>query len=110
MSDDPDEPTANSRVGGPYRYRPGVLAVVWRHGIMPTERTPPALARGYVRDLYKYEIRRLRERYLGREFSKREYAGKVDALRQRYGVLALVPEQWLVEPTGEAVSHVPGPP
>lgn len=82
---------------GPYRYRPDVLAELWRHGIQPTERTPPELARGFVRELYKYEIRRLRERYLAHAFSKCDYAGKVDALRRQYGVLALVPRQWLVE-------------
>lgn len=96
-----DEPVGTGAVtvqgGGPYQYRPDVLAIVWRHGIIPTERTPPEFARGYVRELYKYEIRRLRERYLGQEWSKREYAAKVDALRQRYGVLALVPSQWLAE-------------
>lgn len=80
---------------GTFRYRRDVLEIVWRHGIMPTERTPPQLARGYVRDLYKYEIRRLRERYLKKEFSKREYYVVVDNLRQQYGVLALVPSQWL---------------
>lgn len=82
---------------GPYDYRPDVLDVVWRHGIVPTSWTPPELARGYVRDLYKYEIRRLRERYLKREFSKQEYAGKVDTLRRQYAVLALVPRAWLVD-------------
>ncbi|MGE3179629.1 MAG: hypothetical protein AB7O32_19305 [Vicinamibacterales bacterium] len=83
---------------GPFRYRRDVLAQVWRHGILPTERTPPELARGYVRELYKYEIRRLRERYLRQEFSKREYADRVDALRRQYGVLALVPSQWIESP------------
>ena len=80
---------------GPFRYRRDVLEQVWRHGIVPTERTPPELARGYVRELYKYEIRRLRERYLRKEFSKGEYYVLVDTLRQQYGVLALVPGQWV---------------
>lgn len=92
--------------GGPYRYRQDVLDAVWRHGIVPTERTPPALARGFVRELYKYEIRRLRERYLKQEFSKPEYAGKVDGLRRQYGVLSLVPQLWLVqENVREDVPH-----
>lgn len=81
--------------GGPYRYRRDVLERVWRHGIVPTERTSPEVARGFVRELYKYEIRRLRERYLRREFSKAEYATLVEALRDRYPVLALVPRMWL---------------
>jgi hypothetical protein len=74
---------------GPYVYRPDVLAQLLRHGIRPTDRTPPALVRDYVRDLYKYEIRCLRERYLRGAFPKIEYASRVDALRRSYPVLAL---------------------
>lgn len=87
-----------SATSGPYRYRQDVLDAVWRHGIVPTARTAPELARGFVRDLYKYEIRRLRERYLRREFSKHEYAALVESLRESYPVLALVPRLWLESP------------
>ena len=73
------------------RYRADVLA----HGVRPTEETPPELVRDFVRDLYKYEIRALRERYLRGEFPKIEYAARVDALRRRYPVLALVPREFL---------------
>jgi hypothetical protein len=65
------------------------------HGVRPTEHTPPQLVRDYVRDLYKYEIRRLRERYLRRDFPKVEYAGRVDDLRRRYPVLALLPNEFI---------------
>ena len=51
--------------------------------------------RDYVRDLYKYEIRRLRERYLRREFPKLEYSVKVDALRRQYPVLTLPAKDWV---------------
>ena len=71
------------------RYRPDVLAHLLMHGVRPTPHTRPQLVRDFVRDLYKYEIRRLRERYLRREFAKTEYAGRVDDLRRRYPVLAL---------------------
>jgi hypothetical protein len=80
---------------GPFRYRADVLDALWRHGVRPTPATDPQVVRAYVRDLYKYEIRRLRERYLRHEFPRHEYAGRVDALRQAYPVLALVPRQWL---------------
>jgi len=50
--------------------------------------------RNYVRDLYKYEIRRLRERYLRREFPKAEYWTRVDGLRRSYPVLALPARLW----------------
>jgi len=72
-----------------YRYRRDVLQQLERHGVKPTSHTPPERVRDYVRDLYKYEIRCLRERYLRREFAKVEYAERVDALRRRYPVLAL---------------------
>ena len=74
---------------GRFHYRPDVLEQLLRHGVRPTDRTRPGLVRDFVRDLYKYEIRCLRERYLRRDFPKTEYAGRVDALRQRYPVLAL---------------------
>ena len=78
-----------------FTYRRDVLESLLRHGVRPTSHTPPDLVRGFVRDLYKYEIRRLRERYLKKEFSKAQYSLLVEALRNQYGVLALVPRQWL---------------
>jgi hypothetical protein len=76
-------------------YRTNVLEQLLVHGVRPTEHTPPQLVRDYVRDLYKYEIRRLRERYLRRDFPKVEYAGRVDDLRRRYPVLALLPSEFI---------------
>jgi hypothetical protein len=81
--------------GGPFRYRADVLERLWAHGVQPTARTPPERVRDFVRDLYKYEIRRLRERYLRKEFPKREYSIRVDALRRQYPVLALRARDWL---------------
>jgi hypothetical protein len=80
-----------------YRYRPDILRGLLAHGVRPTPSTPPELVRNYVRDLYKYEIRRLRERYLGGAFSKAEYSARVDALRREYPVLALPARLWVEE-------------
>jgi hypothetical protein len=80
-----------------YVYRQEVLAALLVHGVRPTEHTPPQLARDFVRDLYKYEIRALRERYLRLEFPKAEYAARVVLLRDRYPVLARVAREWVVE-------------
>jgi hypothetical protein len=80
---------------GPFRYRADVLERLWVHGVQPTQRTPPGRVRDYVRDLYKYEIRRLRERYLQKEFPKLEYSQRVEALRRQYPVLALRAQDWL---------------
>jgi hypothetical protein len=81
----------------PIRYRAEVLAQLLAHGVCPTAYTRPELVRDFVRDLYKYEIRCLRERYMRRDFPKHEYAARVDELRRRYPVLALLPREF-VEP------------
>ena len=78
-----------------HHYRPHVLAALARHGVMPRPHTRPELVREYVRELYKYEIKRLRARLLNGEFPKVEYAGRVDALRRQYPVLALQPYQFV---------------
>jgi hypothetical protein len=91
----PDAASASSSAG-PYQYRPDVIDHLWRHGVHPTSQTRPELVRDFVRDLYKYEIRRLRERMLRREFPREQYSDRVDALRRGYPVLALLPRQFLV--------------
>ena len=78
-----------------YSYRQDILEALWRHGVQPTPHTRPELVRDYVRDLYKYEIRRLRERYMRGEFPKQEYWHRVDALRRAYPVLALPSRLWV---------------
>jgi len=81
-----------------YSYRPEVLRELERHGVRPLPHTRPDLVRDYVRDLYKYEIRRLRDRMIGGDFPKAEYAARVDALRRGYPVLALPPSQFVSPP------------
>jgi hypothetical protein len=80
-----------------YTYRPEILAALLVHGVRPTPQTNPELVREYVRDLYKYEIRRLRERYLRHEFGKPEYSIRVDSLRRQYPVLALRARDWILQ-------------
>jgi hypothetical protein len=81
---------------GPFRYPAVVLQELSRHGVQPTSHTRPELVREFVRDLYRYEIRRLRERMLRNELPRHEYAERVDRLRRQYPILALLPRQ-LVE-------------
>ena len=66
-----------------------------RHGVRPTSETSPQLVRDYVRDLYKYEIRQLSARMLRDEFPRGEYSARVEALRDQYPVLALLPRQFV---------------
>lgn len=81
---------------GAHTYRPEVLEMLAVHGVFPTTHTHPERVRDFVRDLYKYELRRLRDRYVAGEFAKRDYWGLVDGLRRKYPVLALRAHEWLV--------------
>jgi hypothetical protein len=79
-----------------YVYRDDVLRACERHGIRPTPMTPPERARGFVRDLYCYELRGLRDRMIQREFPRHEYADRVVALRDVYRVLSLPARDWVL--------------
>ncbi len=81
---------------GPFVYRADVVEHLKQHGVCPTSHTSPQIVRDYVRDLYKYEIRRLRDRMLAEEFPRAEYSDRVERLRRRYPVLSLLPRQFLV--------------
>jgi len=79
-----------------YRYRPDVLEHLWRHGVHPRATTPPELVRGYVNDLYRYELRKLRDRLLVGEVARTQYYDLVVEMRNKYPVLALKAPQWLI--------------
>jgi len=77
------------------KYRADVLARLETHGIRPHPTTRPELVREFVNDLYRYEIRRLRDRLLRGEFPKDTYYDRVVTLRNKYSVLALKPFQFV---------------
>jgi hypothetical protein len=77
-----------------YRYRPGVLQELLKHGVRPLSSTPPAAVRAFVNDLYRYELRQLRDRLLRGEIEKPDYAGHVIGLRERYALLSLPVRTW----------------
>jgi hypothetical protein len=83
-----------------YQYHQRVLDELARHGLNPARHTPPERLRDAVRDLYKYEIRRLRSELLAGRIRKPDYAGHVIALRQRYWLLSIPTQLWL-DKTGE---------
>jgi len=78
-----------------YRYRADVLEQLWRHGVQPTEGTRPELVHEFVSDLYRYELRRLRDRLVRGEIPKVGYYDRVVELRIKYPLVSLKPQQWL---------------
>ena len=49
-----------------------------------------------MRDLYKHEIKTLRERLLAGKIERRHYAAHVVELRKRYSLLSVPTELWTV--------------
>ena len=84
-------PTAST-----FRYKADVLDQLATHGIRPRPHTSPDVVHELVSDLYRYELRRMRERLLRREFARTEYFNRILELRRRYPLVSLKPRD-LVE-------------
>jgi hypothetical protein len=80
-----------------YEYAPEALEVLAGHGLRPGAGTPPALVRGALNDLYRYEIRRLRGRLLAGEIPKEGYVDHVVGLRKQYWLLSIPVDRWVRE-------------
>ena len=74
---------------------PSELAdVLLTFGLRPMPETPPTLVRDALSDLYRYELRRMRERLRAGEMEKAAYVELVIATRKRYWPLSLQPSAW----------------
>jgi hypothetical protein len=76
------------------RYRPEVLDELARHGLRPRPDTSPARLREQINDLYRFEIRALRDRCRAGEFSTAELPSRVVELRKRYVLLSIPLASW----------------
>ena len=79
-----------------YRYSGRMLEALEQHGIRPRPTTRPELVHEFVSDLYRFELRRLRDRLRQGAISKTGYRDRVVELRRRYPLVSLKPHQ-LVE-------------
>ena len=75
--------------------KPEVLAELADHGLQPRADTPLELLREQVSDLYRVEIRKLRDRCRAGEFPTTELVPRVLELRKRYVLLSIPVERWL---------------
>ena len=82
----------------PDPFTPEVLEQLAAHGLAPKPDTSPALLREQINDLYRFEIRRLRDRCRAGEFTTRELPAHVVALRKRYLLLSIPIERWFAKP------------
>ena len=79
---------------GSWNYHPQVLDELARHGLRPGPTTSPQRLRDALRDLYKYEIKRLRGDLLANRIRKTDYADHVIQLRTRYPLLSIPLQLW----------------
>lgn len=63
-------------------------------GLAPTADTSPQVVRDAVNDLYRYEIRRLKQHLLDGHVAKADYSPAVVVLRKKYWPLSLQPAHW----------------
>ena len=82
----------------PVTFTPEVLEELARHGLSPKIDTAPERLREQINDLYRIEIRKLRDRCRAGEFGTKELPGHVVELRKRYILLSIPVSQWVVLP------------
>lgn len=86
---------SNAAVTTTYRYRADVLEQLSHHGIQPSSFTPPEVVHEFVNDLYRFELRRLRDRLVRKEIPKAGYYDRVVELRRKYPLVSLKPHELL---------------
>lgn len=77
--------------------KPEILEALAAHGLRPNPGTPSVLLREQINDLYRIEIRKLRDRCRAGEFPMTELAPRVVELRKRYVLLSIPIERWATD-------------
>ena len=77
-----------------WTYPPELRAALGGLGLAPRSATPPSVVRDALNDLYRYELRRMREALRAGAIPKADYIGLVVALRKKYWPLTLPLDAW----------------
>jgi hypothetical protein len=80
--------------------KPEILEALAAHGLRPRDDTPLALLREQINDLYRVEIRALRDRCRAGEFTTQQLPARVVELRKRYLLLSIPVERWATDSPG----------
>jgi hypothetical protein len=75
--------------------RPAVVADLARHGIEAGPDDTPASLRERLNDRYLEDVRRLRALQVAGEIPLKEYAGRVQTLKDGYPLLGLPLARWM---------------
>ena len=63
-------------------------------GLAPRDETSPELLREQLNGLYRFELRRLRDRHRAGEITKADYIPHVLELRKKYWMLSVRTDKW----------------
>ena len=63
-------------------------------GLAPRDDTAPELLREHLNDLYRFELRRLRDNHRAGRISKADYIPHVLELRKKYWMLSVRVDKW----------------
>jgi hypothetical protein len=77
-----------------WNYPEELLLALGALGLAPSRGTPPSVVRDALNDLYRYELRRMRDRLRAGEIAKPDYLDMVIALRKKYWPLTLTLDAW----------------
>ena len=90
-----------------FEYRPEVLAQLIAHGVRPAARTRPGLVFRYLNDLYRYELRRLKDARVAGRIAAAGYAPRVEALRRQYPLVSVPVREWTIPGTPAEPDDIP---
>ena len=71
-----------------------MLEALARLGLAPRDDTPAELVREQLNDLYRYELRRLRDEHRAGRIAKPDYIPHVLELRKKYWMLSVRLDTW----------------
>lgn len=80
-----------------YLWDPDMLQALAGLGVKPGLQTSPILVKDYVSQLYRYELRRLRDRFVGGQIAKSDFHALIIGLRPRYWMLSIPAARWAEE-------------
>ena len=83
------------------KLRPAVAEALAGLGVVPAPGDTPEVLRERLNDRYLDEVRALKRRQRAGEIPLREYAGHVQSLKERYGLLGLPLAQWRQGPADD---------